>query len=194
MVQAKPRFKSFEEYLRYDDETDRRYELVAGELVELPTESPINILITTALLLSFVQMGISIQRIGIKHQIAVKSSKVTAREPDLIIHSEESASAILRERQALLTLEMPVPALVVEVVSPGDKNHKRDYVDKRSEYASRGIPEYWLIDPEDQNITILKLSDGAYVESGVFEENNRVISPTFPELQLTAEQILEAGR
>ncbi|WP_367889252.1 Uma2 family endonuclease [Leptolyngbya iicbica] len=42
---------------------------------------------------------------------------------------------------------MPAPLLVVEVVSPGKVNEDRDYRYKRSEYATRGIGEYWIIDP-----------------------------------------------
>lgn len=42
MTQAKPRFRTFEEYLNYDDGSDRRYELVNGELIELPPESEPN--------------------------------------------------------------------------------------------------------------------------------------------------------
>jgi Uma2 family endonuclease len=48
-----------------------------------------------------------------------------------------------------ITREMPPPRLVVEVVSPGKKDRDRDYIAKRQQYAERGIPEYWLIDPEN---------------------------------------------
>jgi Uma2 family endonuclease len=196
MTQAKPRFRTIEEYLTYDDGTDTRYELVNGELVEMPSESPLNILIATALLLHFAQTGIPVYRLGIKHQIAVRSSSVTAREPDLIVHSEESAIAILRERQSLITFDMPAPALVIEVVSPGEpgtKNYDRDYVEKPKEYAERGIPEFWQIDPERAVVRVLTLKDGSY-QAKEFREGDRIASPTFPELKLTVEQILNAGR
>jgi Uma2 family endonuclease len=60
---------------------------------------------------------------------------------------------------------MPPPALVVEVVSPGEPgtpNYDRDYVDKPKEYADRGIPEYWIIDPERQVILVLMLAGERY--------------------------------
>lgn len=53
--------------------------------------------------------------------------------------------------------EVP-PQLVVEIVSP--ESLKRDYRYKRSEYAALGIPEYWIIDPEQQKITILQWEEG----------------------------------
>lgn len=43
MIQAKPRFESFEEYLAYDDGTEKLYELFNGELIEVPPESGFNV-------------------------------------------------------------------------------------------------------------------------------------------------------
>ena len=150
MVQTKPRFKSLEEYLLFDDGTDDRYELVDGVLVKVPTESTLNTQIAMFLVSVFLQLGIPIKRLSIKNQIAVKSDSVTAREPDFMVHSEESLSAIDGASQAIVKLGMPVPSLVVEVVSPGEpgsEKHDRDYIQKPQEYADRGIPEYWLVDP-----------------------------------------------
>lgn len=193
MTQAKPRFRTIKDYLNYDDGTDTRYELVNGELIELPNEDPRNLLIARFLLVYFVQMGIVIERVGDKQQIAVTSSEATAREPDLTIHSEASAAAILNQTQSLLTIDMPAPLLVIEVVSPGkpgSKNYDRDYIDKRKEYAARGILEYWLIDPSRSVVTVLYLDGEQYREVGQFQDGDRVVSPTFPEFQLTAEQVL----
>jgi Uma2 family endonuclease len=197
MTQAKPRFRTIEDFLNYDDGTDTRYELVNGELVELPTENPINTMIARFLLVYFIQMGLPIEQVGDKQQIAVISPTVTAREPDLTVHSEESAAAILTQNQALLGLDMPNPLLVIEVVSsgdPGTKNYDRDYIEKRKEYAMRGIPEYWLIDPSRRIVTVLSLNRQKYKEIGQFRDQDPVVSPTFPEFKLTAEQILKAGR
>jgi Uma2 family endonuclease len=84
---------------------------------------------------------------------------------------------------------MPSPTLVVEVVSPGKINEDRDYLYKRSEYAARGIPEYWIVDPIKERVTILILADRLY-EEVVFQSSDRLISDTFPELALTAAQVL----
>ncbi len=51
--------------------------------------------------------------------------------------------------------------LVVEVVSPDDPD--RDWVKKREEYARAGIPEYWIVDPSRESITVLRLESHAYV-------------------------------
>lgn len=54
--------------------------------------------------------------------------------------------------------------LVVEVLSPG--NSGRDLVLKRHEYAVAGIPQYWIIDPARQTLTVLRLAAGGYAETG----------------------------
>ena len=194
MTQAKQRFRTIEEYLDYDDGTDTRYELVDGELVELPNEKQINLLIARFLFLCFVQMGIPFERVGDKQQVAVDSLTVKAREPDLTIITEETRAAMGKE--SLITREMPAPSLVIEVVSPGkpcEDNYIRDYIDKPREYAARGIPEFWQIDPSRSVVIVLTLKDGAY-QVREFRGGDRVVSPTFPNLQLSAEQILRAGQ
>ena len=193
---ATPRRLSLEEYLNYDDGTDTRYELVDGVLVEMAPESPLNALIARFLLVHFLSLGLPLERVGDKQQIMVASSKVTAREPDLTVHSTASAAAILTQKQALIDFGMPVPDLVVEVVSPdavGSENYDRDYVEKPIEYATRGIPEYWIIDPERAVVSIGVLTEGAY-QFQQYQEDSPIVSPTFPKLTLTANQVLNAGR
>ncbi len=85
---------------------------------------------------------------------------------------------------------MPPPQLVVEVVSPGKANQQRDYVEKREQYATRGIPEYWIVDPHAAVVIVLKLESNNYIEVGQFRGCDRILSPTFPALDLTAEQVL----
>ena len=197
MTQAKQRFRTIEEYLGYDDGTDTRYELVNGELVEMPPENPLNRKIASFLFAALIRLGISEDLLAIGTQIAVTSSEnISARQPDLVVHSLESNAALEGVKSDLITQGMPNPALVIEVISlgdPGDKNYDRDYIHKPKEYATRGIPEFWQIDPSRSVVIVLNLKDGAY-QSREFRGSDRVLSPTFPDLQLTAEQILRAGR
>jgi Uma2 family endonuclease len=197
MTQAKPRFRTIEEYLDYDDGTDTRYELVDGELVELPTESwdagTISLYLL-AQLLSLVPFYL------IRHkdtEITVTSASAKARIPDLMVVTEATAIE-MKGQKGLIPLTTQPPVFVVEVVSPGkpgEDNYERDYVEKPKEYAARGIPEFWQIDPNEGRdvVIVLNLKDGAY-QSREFRGSERVISATFPGLQLTADQILRAGR
>jgi Uma2 family endonuclease len=186
---------TLEEYLTYDDGTDTRYELVDGVLVEMPSENPINANIAMFLIFAFGALGIPYYRLATIHQIGTSPAKVTARQPDLIVHSEESARAIVADGK-LLRSDLPVPLLVIEVVSPGkpgSENYDRDYIAKRQEYAARGIPEYWIIDPDRQVVLVLTLVDGSYQEQSHTGEQ-AIVSPTFPTLCLTAAQVLGAGQ
>ncbi len=182
---------SLEEYLNYDDGTDTRYELVDGELIAMPTESDLNDQIASFLFAYLLQLGIPYYRLSMKAQIAVSGTRATARQPDLIVLSEEAATALSGAIQRLITHDMPPPLLVVEVVSPKQEN--RDYRHKRTEYAGRHIPEYWIVDPSAQKVTILKWVDGMYEEQ-VFQGDRAIASPLFPDLNLTAATVLTAGR
>jgi Uma2 family endonuclease len=188
---------SLEEYLSYDDGTETRYELVDGVLVAMGAESPINTWIAGFLFEVFLRMGIPSYRIGFKHLIQVDSVYVTARDPDLIVHTEASATAFDDGRkEACLRLNEPNPLIVIEVVSPGTEstdNYKRDYERKPKEYAARGILEMWQIDPDRAWVKVGTLVDGAY-EFQDFIGKQVIQSSTFPGLTLTAAQVLSAGR
>ena len=185
---------TLDEYLTYDDGTDTRYELVNGVLAEMPTESPINKTIVMFLVSYFLRLGVTYYRLAIGHQLEVTSENASAREPDLVVHSEESAAAILQDGK-LLRLGMPIPALVVEVVSNSDtdpKSRERDYVEKRQEYSSLQVPEYWIIDPAAGVVFVLTLVAGNYQELK-FTDDEALVSSSFPAVDLTAVQLLQAG-
>ena len=185
---------TLEEYLDYDDGTETRYELVDGVLVEIVTEAPINPTIAVFLLATFLGLGIPYYRLAIGHQIEVNSTKATARQPDLIVHTEASIKAVL-SGDTILRFAAPTPLLIVEVVSNSDTDRKyrdRDYLEKRAEYATRGIPEYWIVDPIAGLIIICILSNHAY-KALKLRGSDEISSLAFPTLQLTAEQVLKAG-
>lgn len=150
MTQTAPsssKLLTMEDYLAYDDGTDTRYELVDGELVEMPTESQVNVSIAKYLLFGLVK-HVPIASIAVATEVEVSGRRAKSRLPDLMVHSEESRAALSGDQRAILLRDMPPPALVVEVASPGQENRDRDYRFKRTEYAARGITEYWIIDSE----------------------------------------------
>ncbi|MEQ9669636.1 Uma2 family endonuclease [Coleofasciculus sp. G2-EDA-02] len=189
MVQAKPRFSSFEEYLSYDDGTDKHYELLNGELIELPPESGENISILSFLHFQLVLL-IGHRRVRWGLELEVEGEPKN-RYPDLTVIREEHIQQ-LRPRNTI-RLSMQPPLVVIEAVSPGLSNRERDYIDKRKQYQDRGIPEYWLIDPARATVTVLELTDGIYRELGVFRGEDLIQSSVIQELNLTAQQLLQAG-
>ncbi len=181
---------TLEEYLNFDDRTDTHYELENGELIAMPPESEINRRIAAFLFAYFLQQGIPPYRLTMKTEIVVIGSRGTTRFPDVMILSEELATALEGASRSTITIDMPPPLLVVEVVSPGQEN--RDYRYKRSEYAARGIAEYWIVDPMQQKLTVLELVEGFYEEK-IYTGENAIASSLFGVLNLTAAQIL-SGR
>lgn len=197
MTQARTRFRTIDEYaaLHPSQLPEGNYELIDGEIVELPTESDLNLLIASFLTAMLLQhCPYYLIRRGT--EIFVPSRAVTSRIPDLVLLSEAGFSAIDGASRSAIKPDMPPPRLVVEVVSPGEpgrENYDRDYVEKPREYAARGIPEYWQIDPERAVVRVLRLAGSSY-QVKEFRGGDRVLSIEFPELQLSAEQILKGGR
>lgn len=182
---------TLEEYLNYDDGTDTRYELIDGELVAMPPESRLNERIALWLLTQFLAV-LPLVQISLKAEIVVSGRRATARIPDLTILTDELSVILDDLPRATITLDMPPPELVVEVVSPGKQNADRDYRYKRSEYAARGIQEYWIIDPIQAQVTILTLVDGLYEEQ-CFRGEAAIASALYPTLALSVKAILGAG-
>jgi len=198
MTQATTRL-TLEEYLALDGEEwirmglpEGRCEYVDGELVELPPESDYNDRI--ALNLRDQLLG----RVSDDWLIRVHSCEVavpklqpkdpSTRFPDLVILQEEHIPLI--ERRLAVPLDSVPPKLIAEVVSPGKLNEARDYEGKRAQYAARGIPEYWLLEPHYQQIQVLKLQGNKYVEVGIYRGSDRLESEAIPSLTLTAGEML----
>ena len=97
--------------------------------------------------------------------------------------------AELKEDKTVAAVLRTPPLLVVEVVSPSTK--KIDYESKPSEYEAIKIPEYWIVDLRKSQVSVLLLTSGRY-QPTVFSGNQPIISQTFPELNLTASQVLSA--
>lgn len=194
MTQARVKFSTFEEYLSYSDETpmEGRYELIDGELVELPPESEPNNWIANSLQFLLATAKVVPLRLIKIHALELQTPVLRPKDaanryPDLVILRSEHLD--LMKRRLTITLDMPPPRLIVEVVSPGKTNRDRDYIHKRAQYAAIGVPEYWLIDPVAQTVIVLSLEGKAYREVGVFSRQETLVSVEFAALDLTVEQI-----
>jgi Uma2 family endonuclease len=199
MTQAKLRFASFEEYLTWSDDPENYmegyYELINGELVELPPEKELNSSIANYLLVMLVASGSAIRLVHPgKCEIQVpilQLGDAANRYPDLVVLREEHLK--LTERRLTITLDMPPPRMVVEVASSGKRNHTRDYKNKLAQYQEIGVEEYWIADPEAQQVTVFQLGRSGFTKVGEFRESEVVPCSTCPTLTLTAGQILNVG-
>ena len=184
---------TFEEYLTYEDGSDTRYELVNGELIPMSVGH-----IVHADIIEFLseQFKVAIAALSQPNKvyagtIGVRSPRGnrrnTSRIPDLTMLPRSQAQAMKTRGAAVIDLEEPPPLLVVEVVSRSTKSD--DYRDKQWEYKFLEIPEYWIVDPLDRKVTICSLENRDYRLSE-FVGKQLIQSPIFPNLELTAEQIL----
>lgn len=177
---------SFEEYCHYHDNSDNCYELVDGklELINPPTYRHL-------LIAKFIenQLEQEINRLNLPFiclkEAGVRTGWRKSRLADLYVIEIDKIKGFLD--QTAIT-ETP-PLLVIEIVSQDSIN--RDYRYKRSEYAANNIPEYWIIDPLKNQVTVLILEYGFYEEK-VFTQNEKIISQQFKEINLTVEQIFTA--
>jgi Uma2 family endonuclease len=199
MTQAKVRFSSFEEYLDWSDDPENdlegRYELMDGDLVQVPTESELNGAIAHYLYIQLVAAGFLFRLIRLYQceiQVPVlQSGDAQTRLPDLAVLREEHLD--LLTTRTTITMKMPPPRMVVEVASPGKRNQERDYNNKLAQYQEIGVEEYWIVDSKAKKVTVFYLEVTGYKKIGEFQGTQLVPCLTHSPLILTAEQILEAG-
>lgn len=83
--------------------------------------------------------------------------------------------------------------LVMEIVSEGEESRERDLIQKRLDYARAGIPEYWIVDPQERSITVLTLDSGAYREHGTFRGGSQASSAFLPGFSVSVDAAFAAG-
>lgn len=186
MIQTASKTYSFEDYLNYRDDTDFKYELFNGELFPMTPASGWH-----SDIIDFIQeqFKLEIRRLNLDWvvrpgTVGVRTGITKSRIPDLLVMTETQRQSLRALSSAIL---QEPPLLVVEIVSPG--NPEEDYRYKRSEYGALGIPEYWIVDPQELKVSILTLVNGFY-EVIELEGEQVIISSIFPELQIATQQIL----
>ncbi|MCC5630990.1 Uma2 family endonuclease [Nostoc sphaeroides CHAB 2801] len=202
MFQALPKAIAFEEFLNWKPDGDR-YELHDGVIVEMQPvgdHEEINGFLAGEITLEFKRL--KLPYIIPKQALVKIPDKESGYSPDVIVINQNNLSAEPMWKKSSTVTEAASVPLVIEVVST---NWKDDYAHKLVDYETFGVPEYWIVDylalggrryignPKQPTISVYCLVDGEY-QVNLFRGSDRIISPTFPELNLTAEQIFQAGR
>lgn len=191
---------TIEAYQTYDDGSDTRYELVQGELVPMSPPTWLHLAIAKYLERIFDQ---EIERLGYDWEAfrepGQQTEESSARVPDVAIVPTDFVEQTLNQSAILTTAAF----LVVEVVS--ESTVVEDYRDKLKEYQEIGIKEYWVVDPVPfgaakyigtaklPTVSVYHLIEDEYQVS-LYQDEQLILSPTFPNLNLTANQVLKAGK
>jgi Uma2 family endonuclease len=182
---------TFAAYLKYTDGTDRRDELVKGELIPMSLGTGQHGAIIKSLERTLEAEIASQNRdwVVLPGLVGIRSPRGgkwdTCRIPDLVVMPSAQWQA-LATREAVIEFTDPPPLLVIEVVSESTKT--TDYRAKRAEYSILDIPEYWIVDPLLAKVTILTLEEGWY-EPAEFAGSELMRSPMFPALQLSFDRV-----
>jgi Uma2 family endonuclease len=117
--------------------------------------------------------------------IRVRTLEKKYRVPDIVF--------MLKENRKRRTNDFWKGAdLVMEVVSPDAGSRARDLEKKRAEYAAAGIPEYWIVDPDEQHIRVLRLNDGKYSEGDPYLRGATASSLLLPGFGVNVTEVFDA--
>jgi Uma2 family endonuclease len=172
-----------EQYLRLTDQTNRFIEFTEGavEVLSMPTRQ--HQAISRFLFLAFLA---SVQRLGgtvFYAPLRVRAAPGRFREPDLVLLLDVNDP---RNQNAFWL----GADLVVEIVSP-------DYVErakviKRADYAEACIPEYWIVNPQEETITVLKIENGVYIAHGVLRRGETATSALLTDFTVSVDAVCDA--
>lgn len=205
MIQALQHSVTFDEFIEWlPEDSEHRYELRRGTIVKMPKprgdHSDVAGFLNGSL---FVEITRSQLPYFIPRECIVRSADGdSGYEPDVIVLDRQTIADDPRWQKESVITKGASAKLVIEVVST---NWRDDYAHKFADYEALGIAEYWMVDylglggrryignPKQPTLSVCELIDGEY-EIRQFRGNDRIISPTFPNLELTAEQVLRAGQ
>lgn len=111
-------------------------------------------------------------------------SQVDGVIPDMVYMSHERRNTILVDDRL-----RAAPELVVEVVSPGAENIRRDRIEKRRLYAKYGVEEYWVIDPQTRSIEVYRLRGAILDLVAIYTDKQAVETPLLPGWSITADEL-----
>lgn len=202
MVAIAQKTLSFEEFLNWDDDSGRSFELV--NRVAMPLSEPTakhedvvdglcRLLVDHCQSLNLPYVPRQSKQVRLN---AIPGESESSRKADIVVFAKEEW-ARMRQSYASAAAYIP-PPLAIEVVST---NWRDDYRIKLNEYETLGILEYWIVDyaglggvqyigsPKQSTVTINRLIDGEY-QALRYQGEATIVSPTFPQLVLTIAQIV----
>jgi Uma2 family endonuclease len=104
--------------------------------------------------------------------------------PDIVFFTHENYERVVSGER--LT---SAPDLVIEILSAGSENLRRDRVAKRRLYGKHGVPEYWMVDRDQQGVEIYRLQGESLELASTLQGNDQISTPVLPGFSCAASQI-----
>jgi Uma2 family endonuclease len=197
---------TFDEFLVWDDGSDRCFELVEGVPVPLSEPNANHEDVADELsdrLQSHCRSRSLPYVVKRAKQVRLKRSigeKEASRKPDIVVFDRQEWERM--KGRSSPAAAYVCPPMVIEVVST---NWRDDYLTKLAEYEELGVAEYWIVDfaalggirfigdPKQATVSIYTMVNGEY-QVQQFRDTERLVSRTFPDLDLTAIEIFSAAQ
>jgi Uma2 family endonuclease len=161
------------------------YELIEGDLFVSRAPKLFHQIVVTNII-ALVRPFLDLNPIGIiVPGPGVIFSQFSGVIPDLVFISNEQ-----REEIASGDKVTGAPALVIEILSPGAENARRDRIAKRQLYAKYGVKEYWIVDPESRAVEVYVLVGEMLELSKVFGDQDELTSAVLPGFSCRVKDIL----
>ncbi|PAX51611.1 Uma2 family endonuclease [Brunnivagina elsteri] len=193
---------TFDEFIEWFPNDGRRYELHNGMIIEMPPptgdhEEILSFLIEEITLeFKRCKLPYFIPKLGLVKTPLDESAYI----PDLLVLNRNNLKNELLWKKESTVIYPETAPIVIEVVST---NWQDDYEKKFNNYEAMGIREYWIVDyaalggrkyigkPKIPTIFVCELIDGEY-QMTPFRNNDLIVSPTFPQLNLIAQQVFDS--
>lgn len=204
MTQTLPLQKlfTFDEFIQWYPNDGKCYELHKGVIFEMPpaTGDHTDVIgFLTNMILEVINQYKRPYRTSESTLVKISNVSTTYQPDMLVINRENLINEPLWKKQSTLIYPESIP-LIIEIVST---NWQDDYEKKFNDYEAMGIPEYWIVDyaalggrkyigkPKQPTIFVCELIDGEY-EMTPFRGTDRIVSPNFRQLNITAQQVFDS--
>ena len=183
---ARPQVRfTYEDYKSLPESEAKRYELLGGELVLVPSPTEYHQRISGNLgfiLRQFVRE----QDLGRVYHAPLdvvlgQGDEREVVQPDIFFISKERVGIIAEEEIR------GAPDLVIEIISPGTEDRDRHY--KKTLYARHGVVEYWIVDPKSKTVEVYKLGERGFELVKAYKEGEALESPLLPGLEVDLKEI-----
>lgn len=150
-------------------EDGRRYEIIEGELFEMPSPTTVHALVIANLIMLLIPVVAKLGGRWFTAPLDAFFQGADPVQPDILV--------ILPGWDGRLAGRGPeaAPDLLFEVVSPSNRGH--DLLTKRALYARAGVREYWIVDPTSRTVAILTLDRDAFHTAQTASTGETVVSP-----------------